>query len=91
MLCITVVDCGIPQPPLNGFLGDFIGSKEGDIITFQCNINYVPSAVVKSICDDIGLWDPEPMDHLCDFVEGTVVTGGLCIIVAPLGTLSQLA
>ena len=67
------VDCGIPLPPLNGFLGDFIGSKEGNNITFQCDINYVPSAIMESICNFAGMWDPQPMDHLCNLVEGITV------------------
>ncbi len=69
---IISVDCGIPEPPLNGFLGNYSSTKEGDNVTFQCGGDYVPLAVMVSTCSSSGMWDPEPMDHVCTSEEGTV-------------------
>ncbi len=60
------------MPPMNGFLGNYSSTKEGDNVTFQCHEDYDPSAVMVSTCNSSGIWDPRPMDNICIFVEGII-------------------
>ena len=64
------VNCGVPQPPPNGFLGNYSHSKVGGQVTFWCNESYVPSAVMVSTCSSTGVWEPHPEDHNCVLAEG---------------------
>ena len=70
ILISTAVDCGIPEPPVNGYLGNYTGRKLSDIVTVQCGDGYIPSMVMVSTCMQNGLWTPQPSDHNCTLVVG---------------------
>ena len=65
------VNCGVPSPPVNGFLGNIAHTREGATVTFQCSDGYVPSAVMTSTCTSTRLWAPTPENHTCTLVIGT--------------------
>ena len=68
---IHTVDCGIPNPPINGYLSSYPDTKEGTIVTFQCDADeYVPSVVLDSTCSNLGMWVPDPEQHECTLIVG---------------------
>lgn len=74
-MTIFTVDCGIPESPLNGNLGNHSSTKETDNVTFQCNEDYVPSQVEIATCNSLGMWKPDPAEHNCTFIEGIIKSG----------------
>ena len=68
-----VVDCGIPRPPINGNIVQYIGTKVGDIVTYKCNEGYRPSTEMKGTCTMDAMWDPAPERHNCTFITGMLL------------------
>lgn len=67
-----IVDCGIPVAPLNGSLGNYSNTKEDTNVTFWCDEDFVPTEIMIATCNSRGMWDPDPAEHYCEFVEGTL-------------------
>ena len=69
---VSLVDCGPPASPINGYLGNYSSTKEGTNVTFQCNEGYVPTIVRISTCNRYGVWHPAPHEHNCTLTEGNI-------------------
>ena len=70
---VTIVNCGVPISPMDGYLGNLSHTREGATVTYQCNVGYRPSTVRLSQCTDITAWVPAPEDHNCTLVIGIVM------------------
>ena len=57
---------------MNGFLGDFSTTQEGETVNYQCNNGFRPTAEMISICTDTGRWIPPPEELDCLFVTGII-------------------
>ncbi len=66
-----IVNCDVPVPPTDGFLGSISHTQEGATVTYQCDSGYRPSAVFISTCTDAALWIPAPEEHNCTLIIGT--------------------
>lgn len=66
-MCL-IVNCGDPNPPLNGSLGKYPHTREGASVAFWCNDE--PSSIMNSTCMNTSLWKPPPGQHRCTSVNG---------------------
>ena len=66
----SIVNCGEPGTPPNGSLGNYTHTREGAIVTYQCNTGYRPSRQNSSVCNSTGHWMPPPEQHVCTLFEG---------------------
>ncbi len=70
-LYVYIVICVLPAPPLNGALLTNTNQTESSVITFQCDPGFSLVGTDTAICNNSGLWDPDPalleckFDHLC--------------------------
>ena len=62
---LSVVDCGSPQPPVNGMVTDITSTLEGSEVTFQCNITST------AVCNRDRRWSPDPGQRVCGFESGS--------------------
>ena len=61
-----IVDCGDPDPPVNGsFGGDITSTVEGSEITYQCDDGLAPEGTMTAVCGQDGEWRPNPGDVEC--------------------------
>lgn len=65
-----IVNCGDPNPPINGSLSDFTHTREGASVNFSCNDGFLPSKSLTSICMYTGMWMPPPDEHVCTLFTG---------------------
>ena len=84
LLLSTLVNCGDPIPPTNGSLGSYVHTREGATVTYWCNDGFRPSAIFPSTCNSTARWTPDPEQHNCTFIRGTVFYTVLTISSAPL-------
>jgi hypothetical protein len=61
---IIIVNCGIPLPPVNGTLSEYLSISENATVSFQCNEGYMPSLVQNTTCTSES-WIPNPAKHNC--------------------------
>lgn len=59
------VDCGIPDPPVNGSLLGSINTTEDSMIFYRCNEGLFPMGNLPSVCGGNGVWKPNPRDQCC--------------------------
>ena len=64
-LITTAVDCGAPQPPLNGTVDTYSSTTEGSSITYHCNMGLFPVNKLVSVCSCTGQWTPNPTELSC--------------------------
>ena len=69
---ILLVNCGDPVTPTNGSLGSYVHTREGATVTYMCNDGFRPSAIFSSTCVSTARWTPDPEQHNCTFIQGTV-------------------
>ena len=62
--CVSVVNCGSPQPPVNGMVTNITSTLEGSEVTFQCN-------TLTAICNRDGRWSPTPGKQVCGYNSGS--------------------
>ena len=62
---VLPVDCGSPQPPVNGMVTDITNTLEGSEVTFQCG-----NATATAVCSKDGRWSPDPGQQVCGFQSG---------------------
>ena len=83
-----IVDCGYPDPPVNGsFGGDITSTVEGSEITYQCDDGLTPEGTMTAVCGEDGEWRPNPGDVECRSTSkdvecrknDTLSTGKACI------------
>ena len=67
---VILVGCGRPSPPTNGSLGGYQTTIQGTDVTFQCDADLVPSAVMTTTCTNERRWIPPPAEQNCDIVQG---------------------
>lgn len=67
-----VVDCGDPNPPTNGQIGNISRTTERADVTFTCDFGFIPVTEVMAVCTSDGVWDPLPENHTC--MDGTYCT-----------------
>ena len=65
-----IVDCGIPRAPMNSTIINYSGTKVGDIVTFECDEGYRPSAKINGTCQMDSMWDPSPEIYNCTLIYG---------------------
>ena len=69
--CSPVVNCSLPQPPMNGSLSNYVKGVISAALSFQCDEGFVPSVVRMSMCfNSDNIWIPSPEQHDCKPVEG---------------------
>ena len=56
----VAVDCGVPIPPKDGSVGEYLNTREGSTFTFQCNDGFYPFDVMTAMCTSMERWIPEP-------------------------------
>ena len=54
----SIVNCGVPEPPVNGILGNYSHTEGGGIALFWCRDGFLPEGVRTSVCNYHGMWDP---------------------------------
>lgn len=65
------MNCGVPSPPTNGSVGNYLHTRKGATVTYQCDDGYIPSTVMTAMCTDTTKWVPLPEIHDCVlFVAG---------------------
>ena len=62
---LSSVDCGSPQPPVNGLVVEIASMREGSEVIFQCN--------ASAVCSRDGRWSPDPGQQVCGFQSGSRV------------------
>ena len=67
---VTTVNCGDPEPPVNGSVDTPPHTREGASVMYRCNDGFRPSADFPSTCTNTAMWYPPPQDHNCTYVEG---------------------
>ena len=65
-----LVNCGVPDPPVNGTVDTPDHTREGSSVDYRCDDGFRPSANFTSICDNTTLWIPPPQSHICTFIVG---------------------
>lgn len=75
-----IVNCGVPDPPINGALMSYSHTRVGGTVTYRCDESFRPSDSRSSVCNYLGLWIPRPYDHNC-----TSVIGEACTVEHPPG------
>ena len=65
MLILTLVDCGVPNPPRNGTLGSITTTTAGSTLTFMCDEPLIPTTVMVAHCTRDAVWDPLPELLMC--------------------------
>ena len=65
-----LANCGPPVPPVNGSVSNLTITRVGASITYKCDIGFVPSDLLVSVCRNQALWEPDPAAHNCTLVEG---------------------
>jgi len=59
------VDCGPPDSPRNGSVGNLAVTTEGSVVLYRCDQNLVPEEEMMSVCSVNG-WSPDPADLVCN-------------------------
>lgn len=60
------VDCGVPDPPVNGsFVGSLTDTTEDSIVFYKCDHGLFPMQNLSSVCGGDGMWNPNPRDQSC--------------------------
>ena len=59
------VDCGPPNPPTNGQIGNYSRTTEGADVNFTCDSGFIPVTEIVAVCESDGLWNPLPENHTC--------------------------
>lgn len=63
---IVTVDCGPPEPPMNGSTGNYSSMTTlGATVTYVCDKFFLPITTMISRCSSNGLWDPAPHMQNC--------------------------
>jgi hypothetical protein len=70
---LLAVNCGQPDPPVNGSLMTILHTREGATVDFSCDEDFIPSMVETATCAHTALWIPAPEDHNCTLVEGRII------------------
>ena len=67
------VICGIPNPPLRGFIDRILtdASNGTDVVFYQCNPGLLPEGELRAVCTSNGSWYPDPIYG--PDLQGTVV------------------
>ena len=68
------VDCGVPQPPANGHIGQYQNTKMNSTVTYQCDDGYNPLPTLLAKCIEGGVWNPPPQYHDC-------IQVGKCVLI----------
>ena len=69
------VDCGVPDPPVNGsFVGSIEATVENSMIFYRCDDGLFPMINLSSTCDSNGMWNPNPRDQSCTTEQCTFYT-----------------
>ena len=66
----TLVNCGEPNPPMNGTVGNYSHTRQGATAISRCEDGFRPSATFFSACTDSGMWMPQPEELDCTLVTG---------------------
>ena len=69
-----IVDCGVPDPPMDGTLGNYSHTAVGATVQFWCNEGFHPPDIRDSVCSNQGLWTPLPQKHNCRGKESQMGT-----------------
>ena len=70
-LQLTVVSLRHQQ--LNGFVGNYLHTREGATVTYQCNNGFLPSSTMTAMCANTAKWIPAPEQENCTlFVPGMI-------------------
>ena len=59
------VDCGPPNSPRNGSVGNPTVTTEGSVVFYRCDQNLVPEEEMMSVCSVDG-WSPNPAELVCN-------------------------
>ena len=76
-----IVDCGVPDPPINGTMGNYSNTEVGATLQFWCNEGFHSPDIRVSVCSNQGLWTPLPQEHNCRGKNGDL----------RMGTIKQVA
>ena len=83
------MDCGVPDSPINGTLGNYSNTEVGATVSFRCNEGFHPPDVRVSVCSDQGLWTPFPQEHNCRGKENhkwvLAIEQASCVIIVDCG------
>ncbi len=61
----NIVDCGVPIPPINGFLVNYDTTKVGGTVIYRCDNGFTPTSLQSSACTYDRLWIPALEDLNC--------------------------
>ena len=71
----AIVFCLPPRPPANGSVAEYLHTRVGAIITYQCDDGFRPTATMTSICTNTTRWVPTPEQLNCvPYVAGIIIT-----------------
>lgn len=65
ILLFPTVDCGPPNSPRNGSVGNPTVTTEGSVVSYGCDQNLVPEEEMMSVCSVDG-WSPNPAELVCN-------------------------
>jgi len=64
-LSCSVVDCEMPNHPVNGFFRPPQSTLGGSVIEFGCDPGFIPAERMTGICMLSGNWSPDPGTLVC--------------------------
>ena len=56
----TEVSCGNPFPPANGIIEHYSRTQVGSEVQYRCSEGYTPREWRTSLCQENGMWTPDP-------------------------------
>jgi len=59
------VNCGVPDHPMNGFIGPPQSTLGGIVIQFGCDPGFIPAERMMATCMLDGSWSPDPGTLMC--------------------------
>ena len=73
---IPTAVCDTPPLPLNGRVMDnYTSTVEGSTLTITCDRQSRSGSPVTSVCTQLGIWQPNPVDICTQLSSGIISTG----------------
>ena len=60
-----LANCGTPTSPESGYLEAYENTTEGVMISFRCELGFIPAGRMRAVCASNGRWRPNPADLRC--------------------------
>ena len=59
------LDCGTPNASSGVIIEHINGTQFNATVIFHCEEGLIPDTVIEAVCGSTGVWNPNPVNHLC--------------------------